>query len=265
MTLGVDLAAADERTAIAVVEWADRRARVRALRRGVSDEELVEAIRGADKVGIDCPLGWPAPFVAFLVAQQAGRLVPPAADADGLAWRRGLAYRVTDQVVRAECGVNPLSVSADRIAHVAFRCAALLARLAEAGEPVDRAGGGAVVEVYPAATLRRWGLTHRGYKTLGHGFVLDELLAAAPWLDLGPFEPLCRLSHDAFDAVVAALAARAAALGQVLPPTGDQREAARTEGWIALPTRPISDLAGTSLTTRARGPRKASSGDACAR
>ena len=261
LTLGVDLAAADERTAAAVLEWSDDRAVVRALDRGVSDGALVEAIRAADKAGVDCPLGWPAAFVAFLVEQQTGRLTPPSGGADS-AWRRGLAYRVTDQVVRAECGVIPLSVSADRIAHVAFRCAALLARLPE---PVDRAGGGVVVEVYPAASLRRWGLTHRGYKTLGHGFVLDELLAAAPWLDLGPFEPLCRTSHDAFDAVVAALAARAAALGQVLPPTGDQREAARTEGWIALPTRPIGDLAGTPLTTRARGPRKASSGDACTR
>lgn len=240
LTLGVDLAAADERTATALVAWSDHRAEVRALHRGVSDGDLVEAIRAADKAGVDCPLGWPAPFVAFLVAQQTGRLTPP--DADGASWRRGLAYRVTDQVVRAECGVIPLSVSADHIAHVAFRCAALLARLAELGEPVDRAGGGVVAEVYPAATLRRWGLTHRGYKTLGHGFVLDELLAAAPWLDLGAFEPLCRASHDAFDAVVAALAARAAALGQVLSPTGDQRAAARTEGWIALPTGRIGDL-----------------------
>jgi predicted nuclease with RNAse H fold len=246
LTLGVDLAAADERTATAMLEWSDRGASVRALQRGVSDGELVEAIRTADKAGMDCPLGWPATFIAFLVAQQAGRLAMPPTNIDGASWRRGLAYRVTDQVVRAEGGGNPLSVSADRIAHAAFRCAALLARLAEAGEPVDRAGGGVVVEVYPAAALRRWGLTHRGYKTPGqgvsHGFVLDELLAAAPWLDLGSFEPLCRTSHDAFDAVIAALVARAAALGQVIQPDAEQREAARTEGWIALPTGGLSDL-----------------------
>jgi predicted nuclease with RNAse H fold len=248
LTLGVDLAAADERTAIALLDWSDRGAEVRALQRGVSDGELVEAIRAADKAGVDCPLGWPATFVAFLVAQQAGQLSPPPAEVDGASWRRGLAYRVTDQVVRAEAGLNPLSVSADRIAHAAFRCAALLARLADGGEPVDRAGGGVVVEVYPAAALRRWGLTHRGYKTPGrgvsHGFLLDELTAAAPWLDLGPFEPLCRTSHDAFDAVIAGLAARAAALGHVLPPDASQQEAARTEGWIALPTCGLSDLVG---------------------
>jgi predicted nuclease with RNAse H fold len=246
LTLGVDLAAADERTATAVVEWSGQRATVRDVRLGVSDDDLIKTIRVADKAGVDCPLGWPAKFVTFLVAQQADRLLPPAADIDGASWRRELAYRVTDQVVRAEVGLIPLSVSADRIAHAAFRCAALLARLAEQGEPVDRTGDGVVVEVYPAAALRRWGLTHRGYKTPGrgvsHGFLVDELSAAAPWLDLGPFEQLCRTSHDAFDAVICALAARAAALGNVLAPDAGQREAARTEGWIALPNGELNGL-----------------------
>lgn len=155
------------------------------------------------------------------------------------AWRRGLAYRVTDLFVREEAGLNPLSVSADRIAYVAFRGANLLAAL---GGPIDRSGAGLVVEVYPAATLRRWGLTHRGYKLPGRDSLVDELLAAAPWLDLGPHEALCRRSHDAFDAVIAALATRAAALGHTQPPTPEQREAARVEGWIALPTCELADL-----------------------
>jgi len=65
---------------------------------------------------------------------------------------------------------------------------------------------------------------------------------AAPWLDLGDFEPLSRRSHDAFDALIAALATRAAALGLTLPPTAAQLEAARAEGWIALPTGELGDL-----------------------
>ncbi len=237
LTLGIDLAAADERTALAAISWSPGAATLQALQHGVTDDHLVEAIPEADKVGIDCPLGWPAKFVDFVVAQQQGSLPPPAGD--GPSWRRGLAYRVTDQVVRAEAGVNPLSVSADRIAYVAFRCAALLARL---DGPLDRTGAGQIVEVYPAATLRRWGLLHRGYKVAGHAPLLADLTAAAPWLDLGPFDDLCRRSHDAFDAVIAALAARAAALGHVLLPDAAQREAARTEGWIALPTCALADL-----------------------
>jgi len=245
LTLGVDLAAADIRTAIAAVEWSDGQATVQALQLGVSDEQLVEAILAADKAGLDCPLGWPAKFVSFVVAQQTGHVLPDA-HAESASWRRELAYRLTDEVVRAETGLVPLSVSADRIAHAAFRCASLLARLAAEGEPVDRCGDGVVVEVYPAAALRRWGLTHRGYKTpgrgVGHGFLVDELTAATPWLNLGSYEQLCRTSHDAFDAVVAAMAARAAALGHVLEPDTAQREVARTEGWIALPTSRLEDL-----------------------
>lgn len=241
-TLGVDLAAADERTAMALVEWTPRRAVVRDLRLGASDEEILAWFRQADRCGLDSPLGWPAAFVDFVTAHEQGRLKPIAADAEGMVWRRRLVYRVTDYVVRAETGINPLSVSADRIAHVAFRCANLLARIAESGVPVDRSGSGAVVEVYPAAALRLWGLSHRGYKTRGHAAVVDELLNAAPYLDLGPFAPLVRGSHDAFDAVVAALNARAAALGQVRRPDEQELRAARIEGWIALPRGTLADL-----------------------
>jgi predicted nuclease with RNAse H fold len=236
LTLGLDLAAADERTAMAVVEWSAAGARVASLRLGVGDDEVVAAVPGVDKAGFDCPLGWPAKFVAFVNGE-----LPETSNA---AWRRGLAYRRTDEVVRTETGLIPLSVSADRIAHAAFRCAALLGRLAAGGVPVDRTGDGRVVEVYPAASLRRWGLTHRGYKNPGHPLV-DELTSAAPWLDFGPFEQLARDSHDAFDAVVAALAARAAALGQVRRPDAAERAAAVTEGWIAVPVGALGDLIGT--------------------
>ncbi|MCY1144593.1 DUF429 domain-containing protein [Actinoplanes sp. Pm04-4] len=239
LTLGVDLASADERTATALVEWTGEAAVVRDLRLGVGDDELIEAIGAAGKAGLDCPLGWPSLFAEFVADQRSGDLRPVAADA---AWRRGLAYRVTDLVVRAEAGLNPLSVAADRIAYVAFRGANLLAHLAAAGLPIDRSGAGRVVEVYPAASLRRWGLTHRGYKRPGQASLVDELTAAAPWLELAGFEPLCRTSHDAFDALIAALATRAAALGQTLAPTPAQKEAARLEGWIALPTGDLGDL-----------------------
>jgi hypothetical protein len=77
---------------------------------------------------------------------------------------------------------------------------------------------------------------------VSHGFLVDQLLTAAPWLELGSFEPLARASHDAFDAVIAAMAARAVGLGHVLTPSVDQLETARTEGWIALPTCSLSDL-----------------------
>lgn len=79
------------------------------------------------------------------------------------------------------------------------------------GPGTGRAGGGTLVEVYPAASLYRWGLPHRGYKSARHpealGQVIDQLQAKADWLELGQHENLCRRSHDGTDAVIAALIA----------------------------------------------------------
>lgn len=139
-----------------------------------------------------------------------------------------------------------MSVSADRIAHVAFRCAVLLAELEAAGDPVDRSGSGSVAEVYPAASLRSWGLDHRGYKqrvrTDALGRLVDQLLDKAPWLKCAAHEETMRRSHDTFDAVIAAMTARAVALGQTFPPTEDGLAAATAEGWIVIPDKPISAL-----------------------
>jgi len=74
----------------------------------------------------------PGAFVAFVDAHQAGHVTVPEGVA-GRDWRRRLAYRTTDEVVRAELKMIPLSVAADRIGHTAMRCAGLLARLAERG------------------------------------------------------------------------------------------------------------------------------------
>jgi hypothetical protein len=46
-------------------------------------------------------------------------------------------------------------------------------------------------------------------------------------------------SCDAFDAVIAALAARFAYLGAYEEPTAEQLEIANLEGWVALPNRPL--------------------------
>jgi hypothetical protein len=76
----------------------------------------VEAVRQADKAGIDCPLGWPEVFVEFVTAHQRGNVsVPP--DLPGRDWRRRLAYRLTDRAVREATGQKPLSVADDRIGH----------------------------------------------------------------------------------------------------------------------------------------------------
>ena len=56
--------------------------------------------------------------------------------------------------MKNETGAEPLSVSSDRIAICAMRCAELLVELAGDGQ-LERTGGGLVAEVYPAAALRQ--------------------------------------------------------------------------------------------------------------
>jgi len=197
LTVGVDLAAEPAKTAVAWLDWSPTGVFVRDLVLGADDDQLVRALKKADKAGIDCPLGWPQKFVAFISAHQTGNVAVPE-EVAGRDWRRQLAFRVTDQAVRDATGLVPLSVAADRIGHTAMRCAGLLAR---EGQPIDRCGKGVVVEVYPAASLRQWGLKHRGYKgaiNIGNrAQAIDALLAAAPWLTLGQHEDACRRWDDA--------------------------------------------------------------------
>jgi predicted nuclease with RNAse H fold len=239
LTVGIDLAAEPEGTAVARVEWLSGRAVIRDVSFGADDATILAAVAEADKAGIDCPLGWPDAFVSFVTAHQGGQVTVPW-DLGEQGWRRPLTMRLTDAAVREVTRLVPLSVSADRLGHVAMRCACLLAVLGEQGHPVDRSGSGKVAEVYPAASLKMWHLPHHGYKRPGDTKVLhklvDELAEAAPWLDFSDTELTCRARHDATDAVVAALTARAANLNLVMRPRTPQEEsAARTEGWIAIP------------------------------
>lgn len=247
-TLGIDLAASPEKTGVAWLDWTGGEVRVTDLHVGATDDELLKAMSAADKTGIDCPLGWPREFVAFISKHQDDHVVIEA----GLAadWRRRLSYRETDlHLKRTVQGIQGLSVSADRIGVTTMRCAALLSQLAAMGLPVARTGSGPVAEVYPAASLARWGFNHKGYKgtkaQARRGQLVDELLSAAPWLDLGAHEPDCRASDDALDAVLASMTARAAALGLTEPIPARAQTAAETEGWIALPGAgtKISELA----------------------
>lgn len=136
ITAGVDLAAMPERTALASIEWTGGRAVITEVI-CPADDVIIKAIAQSDKTGIDCPLRWPAAFVDFVAAHRTGHVSIPE-DSGGVGWRRALTARRTDVFVRDQVHIVPLSVSADRIAHVALRWALLLAKLAAAGHPVDR-------------------------------------------------------------------------------------------------------------------------------
>lgn len=244
-TLGIDLASQPIRTAMATLEWSGSGAIVTALQLPVTDADILEAVPEADKVGIDAPFGWPDAFVDVVSARHIDDVPRQQRLFTDPGVTRFVARR-TDEWVRATTGLIPLSVSADRIAYVALRAVRLLALLDGPDFDAGRVNGTAV-EAYPAAALKTWQLQHNRYKgrpqqeTLAA--LVGELEAQAPWLDLGPYRTLCVTSDDAFDAVITALIARAAALGLTELPDAEHAAAAEREGWIHVPTAPLDALA----------------------
>lgn len=244
-TVGVDLAAGAPGTALAEIVWADDSAVLTRLAVGIEDADIVASVAAGDAwLGVDCPLGWPDAFVDFVQAHHAD-VEPSLGPVEGHAeWRRLLVYRHTDHVVRERIGRWPLSVSTDRLGVTALRGAGLLRRLAEAGVAVDRAAEGRLFEVYPGGALRRWGLDTTGYRVdaARRAILLDSLRERAPWFDVGVFGPLAVAKADAFDAVIAALATRAGALGMFERPASEVLPIARREGWVVLPEGPLEAL-----------------------
>ncbi|WP_424467248.1 DUF429 domain-containing protein [Pseudoclavibacter helvolus] len=246
-TVGVDLAAEPTRTAFAAIEWGTGEAQLAHLQLGITDQEIVARSTQATAVGIDCAFGWPIEFVEFVSAH--ARQSPSEREHSGIDLRRRLAYRHTDRVVREHTGRWPLSVSTDRLGMTAIRCAELLDTFADAGERVDRSGGGRLAEVYPAAALRAWGLLTPGYKTKpeARATAARAVLDALPHLaTTAEQRALLARSDDALDALAASLIARAHALGKTLPVPAELLEAAQIEGWVALPTCSIDELAGAA-------------------
>ena len=250
---GVDLAGDPSNTAVAVLTAGPGGAAVEIVTPPVTDDDLVAVGGRADVVGVDAPLGWPDPFVDAVACHHRGQPWPMADDP--VAQRRLLSKRATDRFVRALTGTDPLSVSADRIGAVAMRAARLQTLWAGIwGAAADRAGSGRVVEVYPAAALRQWGLAHRAYKgrdrAEARAALVDSVVAGAPWLDGAG--PACRSSDHCLDALVSALVALAASLGLTeRPAPGEEAAAASREGWIHVPTCSLADL--LAVATRRAG------------
>jgi hypothetical protein len=235
-TAGVDLSSKDKKSAACVVDWSSSGARILTLALGVSDADITRLIGEVEKLGIDVPLGWPVAFAEAVARHSSDGTWPETyRHASMEAYR----YRRTDLHVWKVGGVAPLSVSTDRIGIPAMRSAAVLAAV---NPRVALDGSGVVVEVYPAAALKRWGFIWRKYKGPDHAAERRALVASfadqtSGWLGLaGRDRAACETSDDAFDALVAALVARAVSIRTVDVIPGEDRSAALREGWIALPT-----------------------------
>jgi len=242
ISAGIDLAAEPKGTALAILEIENNKAQLVFLEQGLDDQSLIAKTINADKIGIDCAFGWPIEFAKFIAKHQdlkAKDLID-----GGMDFRRNLSFRETDRQIRELTGRWPLSVSTDRLGLTAMRCAGLLSRYQKAGVAIDRSGSGRLAEVYPGATLRNWDFDTTNYRVNedARAGLLKDIKAQVPWLDTSSFETQMIESSDSFDAVIAALAARAVYQGGYTKPTKDQQTAAEIEGWICLPDGQITSL-----------------------
>lgn len=256
-TYGIDLASQPRKTAACMIEWDHGRGRVCCPGEGVTDRDIIGQVgqEYVSSVAIDAPFGWPSTFRDAVNGFHGAASWP---DSPGeQAAQELMRLRVTDRAVHEETMLTPLSVSSDRIAIVAMRCARLLSTLwRQPGRVQDRAGLNGIAEVYPAAALVQWGLSQRAgvadpgtYKgndpaaRIRRGRIFDAIANATHgWLEMHEkVRIVCIANDDCLDALICALIARAVELGRVLPVADPQ--AAADEGWIRLPLKePLSAL-----------------------
>jgi hypothetical protein len=119
------------------------------------------------------------------------------------------------------------------------------------GRPAPRDGSGRLVETYPAAALAVWGLPSTGYKhrrdpvaarTVREQIIQDIGAVVSGWLDVTPVSERRVESDHVLDALVSGLVATAAAGGATHQPSQDERATALVEGWIHVPSAPLSEL-----------------------
>lgn len=250
--LGIDLAAQPKSTGLVLLRGnSPQAARWTAEIPGgeATDELLVDLGSQVDVIGVDAPLGWPEPFVNAVMAHQTGQPWPGTVD------RRPLTHRRSDDRVREQGWGQPMSASADRLGSVAMRCALLQREWARIwGSAALRDGSGRLLEVYPAAALRVWGMSRTGYKggtkaltdpaRLARSDIVSAIATATDsWLDTSTVQDACVESDHTLDALISALIAIAAQNnGTYCPASVEEQRLANIEGWIHVPTKPLEQI-----------------------
>lgn len=188
---------------------------------------------GVDRslLALDAPLGWPKAMGMELKDHVAGE---PIATQPDLFFRRD-----TDRVVQDQLGKTPLDVGADRIARTAHTALTLLqkiknpsgSRIPLAWEPDSVTPPVSAIEVYPAGTLRAYGIPCSGYKKAGQRSVRGEILGRLSTLMTLPADQSSMLDNaNILDAAICLLAAADFLQRHCIPPTNFAT--ARIEGWI---------------------------------
>ena len=184
-------------------------------------------------IALDAPLGWPIPLREALEGHSAGNPVENCPNA--------MFRRETDRHIRQYVGKQPLDVGADRIARTAHAALKGLNGLrASIDSPIRLAWnasdltGISVIEVYPAATLKAYGMHYEGFKKKSdpsHRRVREEIIRGIPEIELsGDARSVALDNSDGLDAVVCILAATDFVRGEAMKPV--RPEVAHREGWI---------------------------------
>ncbi|MCY3964887.1 MAG: DUF429 domain-containing protein [Acidobacteria bacterium] len=235
--IGVDFATKDAKRGLVLATREGGHLRLERTwnRRGAFLDILTQWVAEAKEatlIAVDAPLGWPAPLGEALESHQAGQTIATSAD--------GMFRRRTDDFVQHTTGKRPLEVGANLIARTAHAALDLLSKLGEAlGTSVPLAWtptgveGPAAIEVYPAATLRAYGIRDAGYKKVDQQRERREIVKALrrhsmriP--DSGASE--LHRNADTLDAAVCVLAAEDFIAGRAARP--EDQDLARREGWI---------------------------------
>lgn len=167
------------------------------------------------------------PFISggdlvHLVAARPPPLAPPKPLRDTEACWVGMGVNVR----------SPLWNGARPGAPMTAACITLLHRASRPIWPWSTQGAGLLVEAFPAAQLRTWGLPHQGYDGGAAAAVATRrtiLRAVSSRLHVGTWSPTLLGSADALDAVLCAWAA--IAVSSALTPTSPS---AATEGGILV-------------------------------
>ena len=245
--IGIDFSTEPEKVGIALAKHTGKALHIFELQAGENPNSTVldwlkcSRCRGHDVLlAIDAPLGWPNPLRSALTGHKAGDPIDASGDA--------MFSRATDAFVRRATKKKPLEVGANLIARTALAALKFLGELRSgAGMDIPLAwsptalSGAAVIEVYPASTLKAHGLPSNRYKgnsdeeRENRAVILGQLQREA---HLHEDNRLIALnSADALDAVVCALAGADFLCGEACFP--DDLGLAKVEGWIwTKPSRP---------------------------
>jgi predicted RNase H-like nuclease len=236
--IGIDCATDNAKVGLARGFWENDQVRVLCTKRGkgkgVADlaKQIAKWIPDNSRtlLALDAPLGWPEPLGPTLKDHKAGQAISIEANQ--------LFRRDTDRFMIETIGQRPLDVGADRIARTARTALALLGELRElteqciplAWDPVLDEDTSAI-EVYPAATLKLFGIRSSRYKQKGQMKERKEILhALAKHLVLPSDTEQMIQNADILDAVICILAAADFLWGKAMVPSN--QELAEKEGWI---------------------------------